>query len=703
MIDIPYATARDIIRPQIVQIRPRVRQTVSQYAVRHRKLFNDGGGHKGDWSNDTAPYLVEPMDCLTDLQYLTVAVVAPGQSGKTTIAENWLLKSACDDPADMLWYMQTDDSLEAYVKDRIDIKLIEKHPIMLDKLGKRPSDNSLHFKRFAGMRAEFLSATHANLINKAAPRVVADEVDAYPASLGDVKALLDIRRQTYGRQSKLLAISHPDRARGLKPAEWTDGVMAIYGDSDRRVWYWQCPDCGAWSSPCPTAARVMTISYPEDGTLEEIEREARLLCPVNGCLIRDDYREEMNRYGRWIGLGQEISEDGIVTGERQRFSTAGFWIVGAMSPFVLGGIGGLARARVKAEREREATGEDKSLRNVMVKGWGTPYSPPKRTGTVDANELADRAQRDLKLGVVPAGARFLTIAIDVQLKYFEYLVRGWGERGENWVIDRGVQVASPASSPADWDVLLAQVIEKSYPLADGSGRHMRIRGAGYDSGGAPGVTQQAYAAWTRWKQRGRVKVYGRVGGRDVYSIVPMKGHDRLDAKKLLVVYPDTSRQANQRAARGNVPLAYFNANQFKDDLAGQLMVAEEGAFFCHFPFALRSDDQPHLWFEQLVAERPDAAGRWRKVHSNARNEALDLMSMNHVIAHLHGVSRIQWDRPPPWAATWDRNTMIFMPEVLVTGPAPVAGFAGESLAPAVPIPAGGSSPAQRRSLVDRLS
>jgi hypothetical protein len=138
-----------------------------------------------------------------------------------------------------------------------------------------PVDDSLHFKGFQGMRLELLSASPNNLINKSAPRIVADEIDAYPQSLGDVKALLDVRRQTFGRHSMLLALSHPDLARGVNPArDWSAGIMALYADSDRRVWYWPCPHCGSWSSPAPIAARHMAIQYPEQGTLDEIEAQA---------------------------------------------------------------------------------------------------------------------------------------------------------------------------------------------------------------------------------------------------------------------------------------------------------------------------------------------------------------------------------------------------------------------------------------------
>lgn len=650
------------------------------------------------------PYMAEPTDCMEPGEFLTVAVVGPGQSGKTNSAENALLHSIESSPGDFLWYMQSDDALQAYVKKTID-PMVQMHPVMSGALGLKAIDDSLHFKKFRTLTVEFLTATEKNMINKKAPRVVGDEIDAYPKDLGDPKVLLDIRRQTYGAESILIALSHPDRAKGLRPeTDWTEGIMSIFADSDRRLWWWKCPHCGAYSSPNPTASRVMSLEYDEQvdmepdkitgeirkrlATLDEVEASAHLRCPVNECKIADRERRAMNLTGFWAGLGQVVNPDGTVTGTRVKRKTAGFWIVGVMSPFIIGGIGGLARARVKAERDYLISGEDKTLKNVMTKQFGIPYTPPKALGSVTANTLADRADPRLKLGEVPEFVRFLTCSVDVQLGFFEWLVRGWGVGGESAVIDRGRILADPATNPAHWDNLVDQLFSRTWPLADGSGRSMGVRASSIDSAGAPGVTQQAYAAWARWRRKKIVRHYGKVGGpngRDAYNIMLTKGGTGSpNMPKLSVVYPDTVRAANKAAGKGEIPVAVFHPNLFKDDLLGQLLVAEAGDWFIHFPrgaspgfpYGLRSetDADPHPWFEQLVAEARLPDGKWQLVSASARNEALDLMVMAHVMAHLHGLNRIKWEAPPVWAAPWDLNPMVKKaPTVAPDGnPAPTA-------------------------------
>lgn len=697
MSEIAYVSAATIAAEAMGTLMPIERVTVAEHALQKRYLENQGGGYVGRWHHDVAPYLVEPMECCTDLNYQTIVVPGPGQSGKTEIAQNYLHYSVDVDPANMLWYMQTDPGLQAFVKTRID-PMIELHDAMRRKIGSGAADNSLHFKRFAGMTVELLAAVESNLINKSAPRIVADEVDAYNAKLGDIKVWLDVRRQTFKRQSKILALSHPDMARGLDPeTDWTSGIMALFKDSDMRLWHWACPHCGAWSSPAPIARRFMYLKYREDGSLDDVERSARLICPVNGCEIEDRHRRTMNLSGRWIGRGQEMDEAGHVSGELVRTSTAGFWIVGVMSPFIMNGIGGLARARVKAEREYEIDGEEKTLRQVIVKQWGFPYERKRKAGTVDANVLADRAERELTEGVVPDGVRFLILSVDVQIAHFEWLLRGFGVDGESWVIAKGRIPGDPATSEEDWDQLLP-LFEKHWPLGDGSGRTMGVRAMGYDSHGAPGVTEQAYAAFTRWRRKGKVKFFGKAAGRDVYSVLPMRGGGP-NSQRLAVTYPDTNRKANVIAASGDVPVCQFNPNLFKDALAGQLKVAEPGPKYVHVPYSFRSKQKPHAWFEQLTAEDQLPNGRWEKRVSSARNEATDLMTMSHAMAHLHGLSRIPWDRPPEWARPWDTSSMVFEPEPdqpdVANAPAPPQGAAVQTVA------TGDAKP--RRSLASRLA
>lgn len=663
------ADPRALVAKSLSALLPPARISTSDYAAAHRWL-NNPGSYVGRWRHEETPYLTGPMDALDSPYHHTTVVVGPGRSGKTAVAENWLQKSVGADAANFLWYLSSEPALQAYVKQEIN-PMIELHDDMRSRLGPRPIDDSIGFKRFRAMTAQFLTAAPNNLISKTATRIVLDEIDAYAENLGDAYALADVRRQSAGMASMIYACSHPDRAGGLSDRHWTAGIMRLYAGSDRRMWYWPCPHCGAYSSPNPAAARVMTLEYPADADLDEIEAETRLLCPTCGGLIEDFARRAMNQAGKWVGLGQEIDEDGTVSGPLVDRKTAGFWIVGLMSPFVLGGIGGLARALQEARRNAELTGADEGLRTVTVKRFGIPYDPPRRVGSLDAESLADRAE-EFPLGIVPDGVRFLTAFADVQANRFEVTVRGWGVSGESWIVDRLTLPGDTATSPADWDAMLARLLDHAWPLHGDAGRAMKLRAMGYDSGGAPGVTAQAYDAWRRLRKHRATRMLGKVDGRDAWSVLPCKGFGTPNAPRLQVTYPDSARRDRNAAARGQVPVAQFSANLFKDDLAGQLARAAAGAWSVHFPTALRAAAPPHPFFEGLVTETRRRNGAWEHTGS-ARNEPIDMMVGCHVVAHLHGLARLNWERPPAWAAEWDRNPMVIPVDAAAIAPASTPG------------------------------
>jgi phage terminase large subunit GpA-like protein len=671
-----FADAGKIVAQCLAAFIPPARISTADYAAGNRYLANEGGGYVGRWNHDKAPYLVGIMDALDRIatddgempEHTTVALVKPAQCGGTATAENWLLHNVGADPADMLWYMQVKDTLEAYVKKTIN-PMIESHPVLQQRLGGDRTDNSLSFKRFTGMSIEFLAATLNNVKSKRAGRIVADEWDSYDLDDADPKTLLDSRRQTYGRESMLFALSHCDKAQGTGESDWKKGVMALYRESDRRIWVWECPHCRMWSSPNPGAPKHMAIEYDAEKPLEEIEATAHLVCPHNGCLIEDQERNAMNLTGRWMGSGQEIDfETGIVTGKLTRRAIAGFWIVGAMSPFILGGIGHLARERAKAERELAGGGSDASLKEVIVKQWGFPYQPGRSVATLDAAVLAGRADRSLPLGLVPGWVMFLTAAIDVQGNRFEYLVRGWGRDRVSIVIHYEKIMADPATSASDWDDLLARLARAEFPLADGSGRVMKVRGIGIDAYGLPGVTPQAFDAWRRFKIRRQIRLVGNFSGRDAYTIMPLKGGTSLFGNPLTVSYPDTVSKQRRTGSRGDVPVGMFNPNWFKDQLQTQLTLAESGPGYVHFPGGLLAEKEPHPFFEQLVSERRLPTGRWEKPTSNTRNEPWDLMVMCGVMAHLFAPSRFNWERPPAWAQPHETNSLVGAPSAEAIAP-----------------------------------
>jgi phage terminase large subunit GpA-like protein len=199
---------------------------------------------------------------------------------------------------------------------------------------------------------------------------------------------------------------------------------------------------------------------------------------------------------------------------------------------------------------------------------------------------------------------------------------------------------------------------------------MRPRCAVFDAYGSAGFTDRAYAAWLSWRQKGLVKRHGKIDGRDAWNLLPSKGEGGASGR-LQVVYPD-ARADRRAAAKGQVPVALFNTDSAKDDLSGQLARGMPGPGYVNLPAGLV--EQTPDFYDQATAETRSRAGRWSKKTDGVRNEVLDLLVGTHVAARLHGIRRMKWDHPPAWAAEWDSNSLVFMPEAVTepAGPLPAS-------------------------------
>jgi hypothetical protein len=104
-----------------------------------------------------------------------------------------------------------------------------------------------------------------------------------------VKPVLDVRRQTFGRQSMLLALSPPRPGHRPRPGEGLD--RRDHGDLRRQHplhLVVAVPALRSLVVAQPERLPGDDLDYPDDPDvpLDVVEREAHLLCPVNGCVSR---------------------------------------------------------------------------------------------------------------------------------------------------------------------------------------------------------------------------------------------------------------------------------------------------------------------------------------------------------------------------------------------------------------------------------
>ncbi len=302
-----------------------------------------------------------------------------------------------------------------------------------------------------------------------------------------------------------------------------------------------------------------------------------------------------------------------------------------------------------AEQEYEATGSEETLKAVINTDWGLPYLPRSAMELRSADVLMQRAE-DYGKRLVPPKVRFLIAAVDVQggkNRRFVVQIIGYGEDGERWLVDRynirqslrcdengEALPVHPGAYPEDWQLLVTDVLEKTYPLQSDPARRMPVLAMAVDSGGEDGVTDNAYKFWRKCRQDGL--------GRRVFLV---KGDSTKRQKIITITHPDNTGRSDRRAdAQGKVPVYLLQTDLLKDQLSNNLQREMPGPGYIHFP------DWLGEWFyEELTYEERGADGKWRKP-GKGNNEAFDLFCYAHAVAILRGYEKIRdWNNPPQWA------------------------------------------------------
>ncbi|EGP18443.1 terminase gpA endonuclease subunit, partial [Halomonas sp. TD01] len=194
------------------------------------------------------------------------------------------------------------------------------------------------------------------------------------------------------------------------------------------------------------------------------------------------------------------------------------------------------------------------------------------------------------------------------------------------------------------------VLNRSYRLADGSGRRMPILAAGVDTGGegdgVESVTSQAYEWFRRLRKDGLQS-----------RAFLFKGGSSKTTNRIRKTWPDNTGRKNRKSkARGDVPLYILGTDLLKDAVAAMMDRNNPGAGYMHIPAWLG-----RWWYDELTYEvRDPATGKWSRPGKRP-NEAFDLCVYNLALFVLLKCEVIQWDAPPPWAAPWDENPLIIDP------------------------------------------
>lgn len=671
-------------------VRPPERLTVSQAAEKYRFL-NNPGSYVGPWKNAMTPYLVEPMDVLTSHEYEGMILVSSAQSGKTELFLNLLCYTAMCDPADMMLIQTAQATARDFSIRRVD-RMFRHSRAVGEKLVQSRDSNNVFDKRFSSGMILTLSWPSINeLSGRPIPRLWLTDYDRMSQDVdgeGTPYALAKARATTFRSHGMVAAESSPGFMindplwvpKTKHEAPPTEGILALYNSGDRRRWYWRCVSCfnafqPSWSN----------MQYPDCADIQEAAEGAVMVCPHCGQRYSQEPsdvpgKQEMNQLfseggnAAWIADGQHWSVRGQIEGKPIRSKIASFWVEGAAAVF--NDWSSLVSAYLQAEKEYEETGSEQTLKTVVNTKLGLPYLPKQQAAARMPETIRARA-KDYGKRVVPWGVRFLVACIDVQKNRFVVQIHGIGAEKDFWVVDRfevkysrRVQddrpdqlcYINPGAYPEDWRIVLDEVMLKTYPLADGSGRHMPIRMTFCDSGGKEGVTQNAYN-FVRWLRRGyedgvppeeAERYPWKSGMAPRFQL--LKGDPNLGAPRVRLGYPDSQRKDRHAGARGEIPVLFINVNVMKNVVDKMLDRIDPGGRI-NFPNWLDPN-----FYKELVVEVKNKDGKWENPN-NYRNESWDLLvyCASGILHNDIAIEHIDWDRPPSWAADWDVNELVFDP------------------------------------------
>jgi len=651
-------------------VRPPERLSVSQATEKYRYI-NNPGSYVGPYLNSTTPYLVEPMDVLTSLEYTGMIFAGPAQCGKSDMSLNWLAYSAACDPADFMHIDKSQTAARDWYQRRVE-KLYLHSPEVGGRLMPGKHNQSTYSSKFkSGMLYTLSWPTVNELSGKPVGRLWLADYDRMDEDIGGEGSPYDLavqRMKSFGRFGMCAAESSPSRI--TENPKWmpstpheappTTGILALYNRGDRRRWMWPCLNCGT-----PFEPDFSLFRWPDCGSdLLASAEQVVMECPCCGHQYRDQTHDEsgtpgkrgMNNRGFWLKDGETFDkETGEIIGTPLRSRTASFWLKGPAAAFA--DWTDMTLKYLKAVQEFENTGSEEALKTTVNTDQALPYLPAGIEMERLPEELKARSRGDLGEKVVPEGVRFLVASADVQKRRFEVQIHGIMENGDVVIIDRFKITKSerrdedgdplpldPGGYVEDWHLLIDQVLMKRYPLNDDTGRHMQIRMMCCDSGGAVGVTSNAYEFWRQL----------RADGRGLHRrFLLLKGEHKASAPLVKVDYPNAERKDRRAAARGEVPVMFINTDAAKDMVNNMLAREEMGGGMVLFP-----DWLPDWWYVELCAETRTAKG-WINPGKN-RNEAFDLLVYAMALCHSSRIrlGYINWEDPPSWAAPWDENDFV---------------------------------------------
>lgn len=456
-------------------LRPPQDIKVSEWSEENIIIPQGVSARSGPWRNDVAPYLVEPMDCLSPSHPCTeVTLKKSSQVGGTQIAINWMGYVAAVVPTEMGYYFPSEILAKRLIAGKINPVIDASATVrraIKPQTSRDENGSSTFYKLFRkGGGCAFTGVnSSANLQGASQKNIIQDELTEWPFDVdgrGDPDDMTVARTKSYAQRGrKILRLS----TTGIKGA---CRITKAFEDGDQRHYHVPCPECHA-------------MQKLEWGRLQYNRTwpyEAHYACNACGFFIPHHQKTEMLRQGKWIAEKPEAGRQ------------PSFAINQLYSPFISWDDTVAEWLKAEGNPAKEKTFTQQVLGEAYEEKGEVP----------DAEKLYSRRE-PYKMRRIPPSALLLTGAADVQGDRIEFGVYAWDRYGTSWLIDKGVLEGDPHQDMV-WKRLLEVTLRR---YEDCFGRLWTIDWFGVDTGY---VSPSVYRFITRHPYGERVKALDGRGG-----------------------------------------------------------------------------------------------------------------------------------------------------------------------------------------------
>lgn len=548
----------------------RAKPRTSTFDWARKTLRVVSGPYKGQlWTPDVTPYARGIMDAFDRRHVRKLFILAPSQTGKSTLALSCLLAQLTRRQDNVGIGMPDQEAVRRYFTGRMKdyfgtIGVLRRLLTSGDacmNFSISLSDGCNVFGMWAGsdssMRAEsmpyVLIEEEDDFQDKAAAAIMEERADAY--------AVMEL--------SKIIRVCRP---------KGTEETSSIWSEAKNQAQAW----C-VYEARCPVCQKSLVMEHEHivsvDGSRDigriRQERLGRYRCQHCGNMWNDSLRNMAVRAGRWVSATGDMSEATVLAFHLRQ------WESPQMSLSEILG------------KWWEAQGNPRALQQWDNNVCAKPYKFTQLE--TDSDKLASAVDPASAHGVPPPWTLALTFSADMQMDHFYWSVAAHGLSPERTnIIDYG--------RVARFDDLEQIIFHSRYVSADG--RELGIWRGALDTGGTQHVreedsrTVQAYQ-WLRSVRQG--VVFGT------------KGMSR-EVPGVLVKVSKAEEDHTGRKLPHGMTLHLINGDAFKRILFWRLAEgAEEEPVTFH-----GSTDVEYL--RQIASERleKDKSGReqWRRVRAN---------------------------------------------------------------------------------------